>query len=366
MSITVDRPILASSRETVPDVEERRLRPVMAWALGGALCLALQAYVYIAWIAGSNFKSTSTGVDRVPGYMKTLIDAQLPIGLVALVCFTWFFLIKPWRRDGRPSFDGMMVIGWTSIYWMDGMGNYFAPMFTYNSYVPNMGSWYSNVPGWFSPNGHKLAEPPLMTIPLYVYGFMAGVFFCCWVMRHAKARWPRTGKFGMAMIAWATMMVFDFVAETIWMRTGYYAWPGAIKGLTLWYGKWYQFPIYESVIWGAGWAGFALWRFYRNDRGESLVERGLDRVKASTGRKNALRILATIGMCHALFLIYYIPIQYFGLKSSAPPAAFMHRSYFLDGICGPGTNQACPGPKVPIAHRGSAHLRPDGTLAPAT
>ena len=45
---------------------------------------------------------------------------------------------------------------------------YFAPFFTYNAYVPNSGSWFSDVPGWVSPNGHNLAELPLLHAAAWV------------------------------------------------------------------------------------------------------------------------------------------------------------------------------------------------------
>jgi hypothetical protein len=366
MSVAVERfSTVGAGADRAMAVEERKLRPILAWALVGAMFLALQVYVYTKWITGPNFGETNTGPDAVPQYMKVLITVQLPLGFILLGAFGWHFLIKPWRRDGRPSFDGLMVVGWMSMYWMDGLCNYYAPLFTYNSYVPNSGSWFSDVPGWMSPNGGNLAEPPLLVVPLYVYGFMAGVFFANFVMRRSKRQWPQIGKFGLIMVAWVTLMVFDLVIETAWMRTGLYAWPGAIKGLTLWYGKWYQFPIYESVVWGAGWAAFASWRYFRNDRGDSVAERGIERVKLSSGKKTALRFLAIMGMTQSIFLVFYcIPIQFFATKASTPPPAFQQRSYFMDEICGKGTDYACPGARIPLAHRNSAHLRPDGTLAP--
>ena len=106
-------------------------------------------------------------------------------------------------------------------------------------------------------------------------------------------------------------------------------------------------------------------RYFRNDRGESVAERGIERVKAGAKGRAALSTVAVIGMCNLLTLVYYVPLYYVAIHSEDWPADITSRSYF--GVCGPQTDYACPGDRVPIV-RGpdSAHARPDGTMvAPA-
>ena len=62
-----------------------------------------------------------------------------------------------------------------------------------------------------------------------------------------------------------------------------------IKPLTLWYGHYYQFPIYEAVFSGLWWAALACLGYFLNDKGQTIAERGIDRVQVSTKRKAWIR-----------------------------------------------------------------------------
>jgi hypothetical protein len=49
-------------------------------------------------------------------------------------------------------------------------------------------------------------------------------------------------------------MVFDTVLEILLIRvTGIYAYPVPSAALSLWGGHWYQFPIYEGLLFGGWW-----------------------------------------------------------------------------------------------------------------
>jgi hypothetical protein len=111
-------------------------------------------------------------------------------------------------------------------------------------------------------------------------------------------------------------------------------------------------------------------RFFVNDRGETIVERGIERLEGPKGRRLAIRVLATIAAVHlALFTLYNIPNTWIGLHSAPWPADLQKRSYLTDHLCGDGTDRACPGPAVPLIrndnsahHGGSAYMSPTGTL----
>jgi hypothetical protein len=81
------------------------------------------------------------------------------------------------------------------------------------------------------------------------------------------------------------------------------------------------------------------------------------------GRKAGIRLLALIGLGNVLFFfVYNMPQGILGLYSSPWPQDILDRSYLTDGLCGPGTSYACPGPGVPIPRPDSAHLGPNGEL----
>ena len=139
------------------------------------------------------------------------------------------FVIRPWRRDGQPSTDGLLVIGFATVWFQDPFSTYYVNWFTYNTNLVNFGSWVQDVPGWVSPGGPgaTIAEPILFIGPSYVYFLLLGVLFGSWVMRTAKRRWPSLQPFQLLGICFAAMCILDLVAEgLIWMPLGFWSYPG--------------------------------------------------------------------------------------------------------------------------------------------
>jgi hypothetical protein len=77
-----------------------------------------------------------------------------------------------------------------------------------------------------------------------------------------------------------------------------------------------------------------------------------------------------IGVVNVLFFfLYNVANTWTATRSAEWPADLQKRSYLTNGLCGEGTDQACPGPVVPQFRNdnhdpngGSAHLDPNGNL----
>jgi hypothetical protein len=144
---------------------------------------------------------------------------------------------------------------------------------------------------------------------------------------------------------------------------GIVSYPGAISWLTINHGHYYQYPVYEGVMGGVFFASYACLRYFKNDKGQSVAERGIDEVKVTQKKKSGLRVLALVGIVNTLMLILFsIPVQFFALHADPWPQDVVKRSYLTDGFCGPGTTYACPGPAIPIPRPDSAHVSTDGKL----
>lgn len=360
-------PVRLSGPEPVDPstVVERKARPVVCWAVIGAGCVALTVYMWTSWLVKGP-EASPQGPDETPRWMDvSLILWQIVFPLAALAVI-YFFLVRPWIRQRTLTFDGMFVIAWFSAWAMqDSWFNYSRQWFNYNSALFDLGCPQCEVPGWQSPNGEQLAEP-LFTASLYVFALFMGCLLCNYVMRRAKERWPRMGVLGLVGVAMATMAVADLIAEVVWARTGTYSYVAAIPEISLFSGNYYQFPVTQMIIWGFPWAFIACMRYFRNDKGETLAERGASELRLSTRKKTGVRLLATIGLLNTIFFCFSnIPNQFFGLHAGdVPRSVIQDHSYFLNGQCGPGTDYACPGPRVPMpVGDDSAHLRPDGSLS---
>jgi hypothetical protein len=344
--------------------EGRRLRSVVGWAWLGAAFLAVEAWAIGGWLLSGDATPTPRGTTPVPDWMLVsirTIEAATGIGMLAVF---WFFLVRPWLRDRSITRDGWMCLVFCSMAWQDSLLNYFQHWFAYNAALFNFGSWNSHVLGWMSPHGNRIANP------LLFYGGYGSVIFAGVVLgnafvRRVVARRPGLTRPQIVGVTFGFYAVFGMI-EMVFLRAGMYAYPGGIKGLTLFHGHYYQYPVYEGLAFVSLMTAWGCMRWFRNDRGETLAERGMEHIGGSERRRTFIRVLAFAGLGNFIFVVCYSgPMAIAGLYSDPWPADVVKRSYLTDGLCGPGTDYACAGPSVPIPRRGSAHLRPDGTLAPA-
>src|SRR6266404_3027247 len=141
-----------------PDaVEPRRATPVKWWAAIGASVLAVQAYTLTHWVVSGQATPTPTGSTAVPTWMLVSIRTFEAFSVVMAIAFAYFFLWRPWRREHRLTLDGMFMIIFLQMYFLqDPIYNYFHNSFSYSSVTVNLGSWTSSIPGWTSPRGHLM------------------------------------------------------------------------------------------------------------------------------------------------------------------------------------------------------------------
>jgi hypothetical protein len=143
------------------------------------------------------------------------------------------------------------------------------------------------------------------------------------------------------------MCLVDFVGEgLIWLPLGFWEYPGGFG--MLFPSTYHKYPVNEMLTIGALFTAITALRYFRDDKGRTLVERGVDRIRGPR-RQTLYRILAVTFAAHAaLFVFYNLPNSWVATHSRAWPADLQKRSYFLDGICGQGTGRVCPGPGIPL------------------
>jgi hypothetical protein len=243
----------------------------------------------------------------------------------------------------------LLVAAFATLWFEDPLSAYYGHWFTYNANLVNFGSWVHAVPGWVSPGGPgRMLVEPILVIPfVYVYFIMVGILFGCWVMRRAEARWPGASTAQLVTACFAAMCVFDLVAEgLIWLPLGFWEYPGGI-GL-LFPSTYHKFPLNEMLTIATIFTAMSCLRYFRDDKGLTLVERGLDRLRVGRAGQTLVRFLAIAFAVHAiLFLGYNLPNSFVGAHSRPWPRAILKRSYFTDYLCGPQVHTACP-PRVTV------------------
>lgn len=316
------------------------------WAPIGAILLIIELYTWITWISGPHFTPTIP-TEPMTGTQMSILWAYQIIAPLLMVVAAWYWIIKPWREQGQLTTDGMLAISMTMIVFFDPTFNYASTSLMYNSHLINFGAWTSSMPGWMSPKGHLLPEPLLVSIPGYLIAVFGQAVFVLWILRKYKARHPDTGPLTMALLIVTSIIFIDCVAEIILIRSRIYIYPGAIHALSLWPGEWYQFPLTEGIFFGGfGIGATALLMYFKDDRGETFADRGLQRTRYNPGRKQFTKFLALFGCAHLAFLMLYaVPSSFVALHSDEYPKDIP--AYFENGMCAYGIEaNLCPGPGV--------------------
>ena len=308
----------------------------------GAASFAMFAYLLVAWVASGDARPTTTGVDPVPGSVKVYVWIYQVAG-VAILLGAIVVLGRRSIRARRLTLDACIFIAWTVGVWTDPLtNNYLRTQMLYKLLRHQPG-----LLGWPHP---RVAEPQsenLLPEPLVAYGGQlliaaVGTHF----MRRARARWPQMGKVGLILCGLATIAAIDFVLEIVLIRTQLYAYPGSIRSLSLFAGTRYQFPVYETLVAGALFTSVAALRFFVDDRGRSIAERGIDEQHLPAVRAGALRLLAVTGFV-TLAMFGYSFFWYWASFYGGPYAKDFP-SYMVNDMCGPDTGYACRHPEVPL------------------
>jgi hypothetical protein len=107
-------------------------------------------------------------------------------------------------------------------------------------------------------------------------------------------------------------------------------------------------PIFFA---GLGLGSIAALGYFRNDRGETVVERAAGTLTVSGAKLQCVRFLAVFGGVHLAFaVLYFLPCQWLATHGDPFPAGYP--SYMINGVCDyqglyPG-QPPCPAPGVPI------------------
>jgi len=351
-----ERPII-SERDQAPRAAVAR-QPVEWWALLGLAFTVFWAYVLIRWVAGPYFKTVPGGPEPLPTWMHIVFvawqAAAIPFILVAL----YLGVVRPWRRQRTVPLNGLLLIGFLSMSLQDAVPDMFGWWYTTNSHLVNIGSFYNEIPGWsaFTRPGVIVPWVPLFNLIEYPFGLFVPVWGGAWLMNRTRARWG-LGPGALVALLFPAMMVWDFIAEgLIFSLLGFYTFPGG--HLSLFPDSYHKFTLLEAVFVAAFLTPLVAICYFRNEDGETLVERGVGKLKVSDSRRLLLRLLAVIAMCQVLFFAFYnLPMAGYGANPGRWPAAIQSRSYFTDRLCGVGTNRLCPGPGVPLTRNAWLNAR---------
>ena len=161
----------------------------------------------------------------------------------------------------------------------------------------------------------------------YVTIFLLVTFLGSRLMATVKARRPQTGRLALVAICLLAMALFDVLFEgLVFMPLGAWEYPGghwAIFPTTF-----HKYPLNEALTTAMLFTAFASIKYFTDDRGLTLAERGADALRASAGRAWSIRALAVTGVVSlAMLLCDNVPNFLVGLQATKWPRSIQQRSY---------------------------------------
>ena len=332
------------SNTTTNSVNRTSGFPMVYLAAGiGAMLFVFEMYILLKWVSGPNFVTVPYGPSEPPTWMKRGMDiGQIAALLGTLFCF-YKLSLQPWFKYRELTFWGLMVpiLFLTSIY--DPTGSYFHNWYTYNAYLVNFGTPLpGGLPGWqsFAEPGAMNAFPIILLPCLYVLVFSffiwSGALFMGWLRRMFPMMPP-------ALVGCCILLfiIFDIIVEgQIFMRLGWYSETG--WGINQ--GEYYQLPWRNVLLAALMWTMCASLWYFRDDRGQTIVERGLENYEANTWRHITLRFLALFAGIQIILMVFYqVPMAIHAKYYPGHwPDVIANETYWNNHICGYDTPRPCP------------------------
>jgi len=302
---------------------------VSVWAAAGLVWLLFCAQALVRWFADDAAFGPAPilGPDVYDGWQITVLRGIEVGSLFVAAATIWVFLVKPWRRTGRVTFDGTLVIGSLSAAVIDPTINYFHYTFAWNAHAWNLGSWLGSFPLHQGPT--RYGEGLVWFVPQYLYLGIGLAALGARVVTWRRSRNPLVSNARAYSDAFLVLLLIDVLIEQLFIRLGVYAFPRTWSALTLFDGSQFQFPVYESAFVAAYALGFMAARFSHAEDpgGLSFVERGLLRWQPRL--RTPVRVLAACGFCSVWAATsYFIPWSWMSVTADSivgPP------SYMLPG-----------------------------------
>ena len=224
-----DEVLTRADRSVDVSTPERRLRPVVGWAVVGVMFAALTVYIFADYAFSGNFpKSVDKGSDPVPTYMVVWCRIFEALFVVGFLIFVYKVIVKPWRRDRRLGLDALLFLVFWGIVWQDPLYSYTQQAYTYNPGFINVRSWGGSIPGFMPPHAEKIPYPIFAIIFAYPVVWLGMAMLGAWLMRQLKQRWPAMGTAELIAVCFLAMVAVDIVCEVSMIRFGFWTFPGAL------------------------------------------------------------------------------------------------------------------------------------------
>ena len=312
------------SVETHPEPQARRVAPATVLALVGALVVGYALWTWGAWLADGPTPVTAT---RDPASASRWVARFYETVMLIVAVGLAVRIVRQCRRERRLVFDAIMVIGgFFTLFW-DPMVNWMQPNFMYSSQWLNLNTWVANAPGVVNPTAGLMPQPVFIML-IYPFGLLGFAMVLNHGMRLAQRRFPRISNVELLALTYVCGFVLGLGLEAPMFLTNLWGLPGAPAELSF-FGNGHRYAWAEYVTTGVVFTTFGAVRYFRNDKGQTIGERGLDNFGAAT--RALISVLATTAMFSmAMWVLLLVQIPA-GLHSSPYPSNYP--AHLINGLC---------------------------------
>jgi hypothetical protein len=311
--------------------------------------LVWAGWTIAAWLRAGPVSITEY---RDTGSASWIAARVYEVVMVAVSIAVLGFVVRSCRRQGRLTWDAQLCIAGALAYWQDPLANFVQPIFLYSSNWINLNAWCSQAPFVVNADCGRVPEPVLFIGLVYGFGLPAAAILGGFVLRGIARRFPDITPGKLIAGALVVGMVVDLLFEVPVIRLNLWHYPGFPDSFALFGGQ-HRYPLFLSLCAALSFGVVSVVRHFKDDRGRTILERGLDDL--SPRRATLTSLLATIGLLQLCLVAINVILIFGGLYSgpwSGEPA------HVINGVCDTagfsqtryGTCPGDPGYRAPLRH----------------
>jgi hypothetical protein len=282
------------------------------FALIGVPLLIWNVWTEVAWLIDgprpvTQFRDTSS----VNWYATHVLECVMILGALAVIVY----LIRGCRRERRfLTFEVMFCLAGATLHWANFGINFFQPIIMASSNFVNLNASCGHMPFIINPDCGRAADPVLFFFLMGAFMIPGEVFLATWLLHRVTGRWPGLPVSRVWMMIGGLAVMVAFLEIPI-LLLGFYAYGGP-RWMSLTFGPGAQYNVvilFQSAVCTVAMIAFY---YFRNDKGERFIERGLDHY--TPRRQRVLTLLAV-----------YVCVQLATWVPGTMPVAFV--SFYQDG-----------------------------------
>lgn len=311
-------------------------------ALTGIPILMWEAWTLVAWLRDGPHQITQyRDQDSASWYAARTIEGLAIIISLAVA----IHVVRGCLRERRIlTFDLMFVLAGATLFWADFFENFFVPTWITSSNWVNLNSPCGHIPFIVNPDCGRVPEPILFAVLLESFVVLGLAIWVGAALRRARNRWPGMTTRKLIGIVILAGFIIDFILEVaVLLPLHLWTYPSP-EWMSLPVGHGFRYPFLEPIAAGGWFALMIAVRVFKDDRGQSLVERGLDRHPPLL--RKAISLIALYAyMQLAIIAVGNAPLMLYGPYETQWPKLPAH---IVNGLCdAPGVHGTrygpCPG-----------------------